>query len=208
MRISAPAVSHDNLLDVSDSQHHPTNGQWMLPVSVSSPWLIPGWLAHGMTTFTLTANTRYYVPIYVASNTTYDRIGIHVSTAGAAGVVARLGIYNVSLVASFIRPSDLLLDAGTVAVDTTGQKEITISETLTTGWYFLVYQSDGAPTLASLDTSLMGRTPVSGISSSINSTQSYLGSRTIADGAAALPDPSDFPFDLVSAAAAAIFLRV
>ena len=69
-----------------------------------------------------------------------DRIGCRVATAGGAGSLGRLGIYYPSATACY--PGQLLLDAGTVAVDQTGNREITISQSLTEGFYWLAYLAD------------------------------------------------------------------
>lgn len=69
-------------------------------------------------------------------------------TAAAAGKIVRLGIYGVG---ANLYPGSLILDAGTVAVDTTGLKILQISggQALEKGIYFLTVISDGAPTLRS-----------------------------------------------------------
>ena len=69
-----------------------------------------------------------------------DRIGCRVATAGGAGSLGRLGIYYASLTACY--PGQLLLDAGTVPVDVAGNCEITISQLLTEGFYWLAYLAD------------------------------------------------------------------
>ena len=98
--------------------------------------------AAATTTFAITANRLYYFPFFVPDATTFTRIGINVTT-GAAGN-ARLGIYNNS---NGIPSGAPLLDAGTVDVSTTGEKEIVISQALPVGWHWLALVSDAAPTL-------------------------------------------------------------
>ena len=73
-------------------------------------------------------------------NINIDRIGCRVATAGGAGSLARLGIYYASLTACY--PGQLLLDAGTVPVDVAGNCEITISQSLSEGFYWLAYLAD------------------------------------------------------------------
>jgi len=85
----------------------------------------------GLTSLTL--NTMYSNPILIPSTITVDRIGIYNNSA-LAGKDARLGIYNDSSG----RPGSLLLDAGVVDFDATGEKEIVISQELTPGWYWPV----------------------------------------------------------------------
>lgn len=88
-------------------------------------------------------------PIVIPARTTFTKIGINVTSAIASSV-ARLGIYKMG--ASGI-PTTLVLDAGTVSTASTGEREITISQSLEAGAYFLVYQNTGgvgAPTISVL----------------------------------------------------------
>ena len=84
-----------------------------------------GTIAHGV-------GDLIAAPFPVHSTMTFDRIGLEVTTSAASGVV-RLGIYGDS---DGI-PGSLILDAGTVDASTTGAKEITISQQLTPGMYYL-----------------------------------------------------------------------
>lgn len=79
-------------------------------------------------------------PFYVPVTATFDRIGINVFGAADAGVVARLGIYSDNGTG----PHSLVVDAGTVAMDSTGRKEATISQELTPGIYWLGAASQNA----------------------------------------------------------------
>lgn len=95
-----------------------------------------GWYGPTMTgansTPASTLNRCLLAPFLVPRAASFDRIGIEVTTAAATAVV-RLGIYN----SANGLPTTVLLDAGTVDASTTGAKEITISQTLTPGWWFL-----------------------------------------------------------------------
>ena len=93
-------------------------------------------------TFAIAADTLYAIPFYVGKAVTVTRIGINVTTTGAAAN-ARLGIYQLE----DGEPTALVLDAGTVSVGTTGEKEATISEALSPGLYMLAVVADGAVTL-------------------------------------------------------------
>lgn len=101
------------------------------------------------TAFTMVANRLYFLPYFSPRRRVYDRIAWLVATAGAGGTTARLGIYTSS---DGGEPGVLLLDAGTVAVDSTGSKEITISQELL-GYrlYWLAMVSDGVPVGRGLD---------------------------------------------------------
>ena len=90
------------------------------------------------------ADTLYASPLLIPRNITVDRIAIDVQAAGAAGKLARLGIYYDG---TNKYPGTLLLDAGTVAVDATGVKTITISQALPAGLYWGVMVSNGTPTV-------------------------------------------------------------
>jgi hypothetical protein len=90
-------------------------------------------------TASLAANTLYAVPFIVTDTTTFTRIGINVTTLSTGS--ARLGIYNFANAA----PTTLVSDCGTVAVTGTGEKEITISQSLAAGAYALVVLCDGTP---------------------------------------------------------------
>lgn len=93
----------------------------------------------------LVANVLYLVPFFVSRPMTVDRIAIEVTIAGAGGTVARLGIYGEAATAG--TPGALLVDGGTVAVDSTGIKAVTVSTALTRGWKFIAVVTDGTPTI-------------------------------------------------------------
>lgn len=107
-------------------------------------------LAPPMTTTTGNANSGFMVayPLFLPT-ATYDRIGCEVTSAAGAGSLGRLGIYNSSSTSNY--PDTRLLDAGTVAVSSTGKKEITINQAITQGIYWLTYFADtvsgAAPTM-------------------------------------------------------------
>lgn len=91
--------------------------------------------------------------IWVPQTLTFDRIACSVTAGGTAGAVVRLGIYNDD---SNGLPSTLILDAGTVASTTTGVKEITISQTLAAGSYWLAEAAQVAGCTLTADTSVNG----------------------------------------------------
>mgnify|MGYP000403913187 CR=1 FL=1 len=116
-----------------------------------------------ISTFNAVADTIYFVPFLATAGTTYNRIGIDVTSANG-GATARLGIYKAD--SSSGGPGTLVVDAGTVSVGTTGIKEITISETLDDVKYFLCVISDGGPILRGFNNAvvpkIMGTTNPSG----------------------------------------------
>ena len=78
----------------------------------------------------MSANSMYMTPFMTSVTKTYTRIGARVSSAAASSTV-RFGIYTTSSTTGL--PSALLGDYGTIDTSSTGDKEITISETLTAG---------------------------------------------------------------------------
>ena len=105
-------------------------------------YLIPFYTVSASATLAMVADTLYLTPFFVARAMTIDRLAIQVTTAGAAGKIARLGIYKNS---TNIYPGDLVIDAGTVAVDAIAVVAATINQVLTKGLYFMAAVSDGTP---------------------------------------------------------------
>jgi hypothetical protein len=90
----------------------------------------------------MVVNTTYYTPFYLPESTTFDRIVIRASTFTGTAVV-RLGIYNNS----GGKPTTVVLNAGTVSVTAGGTSyTITISQTLSAGWYWLASNMQTAGT--------------------------------------------------------------
>lgn len=95
------------------------------------------------TTAARTLNKPYFLPLWVPrGGMALDRIACEVTTAGAAGAVVRMGIFQKR--AGDERPGTVLLDAGTVSATTTGVKEITIDVTLEPGLHWLCVVSQVA----------------------------------------------------------------
>ncbi len=134
----APGISAINLNNLEDQVDD--IGRALKPPIVI--WTIPGWHASSGVNQAVAANRTYYQLIYVAEDTTYDRIGIYVGTGDGAGGAADLRIFDE---AAGI-PTDEVLSAGTVSTNGAGAKEIVIAETLVRGYYFLAARFDQAPT--------------------------------------------------------------
>lgn len=102
-------------------------------------WVIPGWGWSGNVSDTLVSGRLYYLPIFIGAQTSYDQIGINVTTL-QAGALLRMGCY------AWLggQPGALVFDAGTVSGETTGAKQIEISQTLAAGLYFLTLVCDTA----------------------------------------------------------------
>lgn len=118
--------------------------------NLSIPGIHPGFVAgrYYLSNFSGTPTTSninsgfvYYVFYYIPVLASFDRICVNVTTAGSAGNTGRLGLYNLS----GNTPTSLIVDAGDVAIDSTGSKEATISVTLSPGWYAAAFmQSAGS----------------------------------------------------------------
>jgi len=93
----------------------------------------------------ITADLLYATPFPIVRPMTADRIMLVINVAGAAGKKGRLGIY--SNLVNTVYPDALLLDAGEIAVDVTDASAITISKALLRGRNWLVFISDGTPTI-------------------------------------------------------------
>lgn len=100
-------------------------------------------------TATLTASTVfqtvYYTPISFVRTETFDRILMTTGSSYTGTGVVRLGIYNNDDTTG--KPSTVVLDAGTVSVTGTNTAyEITISQSLAPGNYWLAFVEQTAPT--------------------------------------------------------------
>lgn len=94
--------------------------------------------AQGMTTLRLT-----YAPFLLRTSGVVNALNINVNTAGAAGKVARLGLYNCNEKGY---PGVLLAATADFAIDSTGFKNNAVTPiSLPAGWYFAASVSDGAP---------------------------------------------------------------
>lgn len=90
-----------------------------------------------------TLNTTYFLPIFVPYTTTVDRITVSTASNFAGTASVRLGIFNDTNG----KPDTLVLDAGTVSCTTASSGyQITISQTLNTGIYWLAANMQSAAT--------------------------------------------------------------
>lgn len=95
------------------------------------------------TTQVFAAGTTYYTPIFIRQNQTFDRIALVTGSTFSGAASIRLGIYNSTAGV----PSTVALDAGLVApVAASTSYEVTISQALTPGWYWLASNSVTAAT--------------------------------------------------------------
>jgi hypothetical protein len=91
-------------------------------------------------TSSLVTGRTFVTPLPLWKRATFDRISCRLNTAAGTTGTARLGIYD-SDASGY--PSDLILDAGTVSLlGAAGNREITISQTLDPGLYWLALQPE------------------------------------------------------------------
>lgn len=128
--------------------------QQLSPIGTS--WTTPGWYSHATIYSLITAGRIYYIPIFVTKTITFIRIGIYVDTGSAGTCDLRVFSWLNGL------PNSLILNAGTVNTAATGYKEITISLTLTRGYYFLAARFTGTPTVSGPSTASAVFPPVPG----------------------------------------------
>jgi hypothetical protein len=97
-------------------------------------------------TESVAADTLYAAPITIEHRAIFTALCVEVTTLAAGNV--RMGIYNNNPSAAY--PSSLVVDGGAASTDSTGFKEITISQALTPGMYWLVAVYDATPTIRRL----------------------------------------------------------
>ena len=133
-------------------------------------------------------NRWVFEPYVITEPTTFDRVALEITTAGAAGKLARLSIYTAD---QYWQPATLVQDFGTIAVDPGAVPtvtSITINLTLQPGRYLGVWITDGAATYRQITSYFQG----GGINSAGSTTplrysfQSLNGSGTVASGFAAV----------------------
>lgn len=146
-------------------------------------YTVPGVPIMNVATRLLGGSRLHYSPFFVANDITVDRIGTEVSSAAAAGNTVRLGIYKAN---TDWQPGALVVDAGTVATDSTGYKELTINETLTPGIYlFAVHTSTAGAT----HRAYRGAVPGGGIDVGQSAGNALIVQVWVNTAIAALPDP-------------------
>ena len=91
--------------------------------------------------------TVYYTPFLINETKTFDRITTATGSTYSGTGAIRLGIYNNDITTG--KPSTVLLDAGTVATTAAlTTYEITISQSLSPGTYWLAFCVQTAPTVS------------------------------------------------------------
>lgn len=143
------------------------------------------------------ANSLRAFPFFVPKTMKFDRIAIRVSTAATGAVPrVRLGVYEDKGDGS-VYPGALILDAGEVAVNTIGLKEIVIDLTLKGGklyWLALIGQDTASLVVAAIPAADALATFL-GLDNSLSGTP-YLGYAVVQSyGALPVDFPTDVPTD-------------
>ena len=170
---------------------------------LGNTWTIPGWACEqNSTAIGFSQNDLVYGLIVPPQTTTYTAIGINVSSAGAGGTIARLGIYDSELSADGYAPGDLIVDAGTVSIASTGDKTIAISETLEGGHvYFTTIVHDAAAVSVLLCTDTLAvNGPATSRGASLGADIRLVSGIFNNVGTGALADPATTPDTSISAA--------
>jgi hypothetical protein len=84
--------------------------------------------------------TGVVTPIFIPTQKSFNRIGVDVTTTRTTTTI-NLGIYGADAQG---QPLGLIADYGTVDASLSGLQEITISELLDPGWYWLAYLALGS----------------------------------------------------------------
>ena len=159
-------------------------------------WSIPGYACdQAAGAADALQNDIVYALIDSAETLSYTAIGINVASAGAGGTVARLGIYEASEGVGGYQPGNLVIDAGTVAIDSTGEKTVVISETLEQGQpYFLAFVHDAAAvSIQRCSTTGIFRAPLTGVAGAVAGSLTSSALQASNAGTGAFSDPAIAP---------------
>lgn len=159
LAVSAGSTSAAGVLQLTDSTSSTSTTTAATPNAVKTVYdfasgiifpFISGYYYRGQSAASITAtavatvNTTYYQPFFVSTATTFDRIQARAGSTFSGSSVVRLGIYGTASG----KPSTLILDAGTISLTSAFQTgQITISQTLQPGLYWLAANSQTAATI-------------------------------------------------------------
>ncbi len=155
-------------------------------------YTVPGWGASSNSATVFGVNNMTFGIIFVDRSTLYEAMAINVNVAGVGGSLARLGLYRFERG----KAGRLILDAGTVAIDSIGTKEIAITQTLTRGLYFTAIVVDGQPNLITVLRTEAVSMPVAAVNTAgANEIRqaTLVSFNRGADVAGGLPDPAPDP---------------
>lgn len=156
-----------------------------------------------ITTGALTALRVYYVPFLVRYGQQIANMSMQVTTAGAGGTVATMGIYAVGR-DGYIGVK--LAETASFSVATSGNKTQSLTAPLSApaGWYYVAVVSDGAPTIVMHQASAGGCLGGSPLGYNSTSTGVPYDFRYEAAGTAVLPSAPNSTTTGVNVASAAV----
>jgi hypothetical protein len=129
-----------------------------VPVKIASGIWIDSMTALGgiQATLTIVPNTLYAQPIWVPWTQNYSSMAFSVNTAGVAGSLAWIGLYAMG---NDGLPSTLLQSHSTgLSTATTGQRTTSFtSVSLSQGWYYTAFVTDGAPAVWAINSTCAWR---------------------------------------------------
>lgn len=126
----------------------------------SSYYYAPWGFQPGGNTAAATAGRVQYLPILIGKKVSLTKL-VYETTVGAAGALAKMGIYNAS---GGIPTTKVAETATSTGVQSAAVTEVTFSQDLNPGPYFIAFITDGTPTMrllnfnATVSTFFMGMT--------------------------------------------------
>ena len=108
----------------------------------SQRWYVPSDNTNTLTATNHVGFSVFLVPLPVHATMTIDQIAVEVTSAAAAGVNLRFGIYNGDT--TTVVPTTLVVDSGNISASTIGVKTYTPASpiVLTPGLYFTAFSTD------------------------------------------------------------------
>jgi hypothetical protein len=108
----------------------------------SQRWYVPSDNTNTLTATNHIGVSVFLVPLPVHATMIIDQIAVEVTTAAAAGVNLRFGIYNADT--TTVNPTTLVVDSGNISASTIGVKTYTPASpiTLTPALYFAAFSTD------------------------------------------------------------------
>ncbi len=167
-------------------------------------WRVPARAYGNHAAVSLNGSILYAFRERMDASHTIDRIGLQVATAAAGGSLARVGIYDCPDEDGDPYPGALLVDSGSFAIDTTGQKIATVSLAVQAGrTYWFAYAANVGATVRGLAVTQLD--PWLGFDSTWATAASYIGATFTY---AALPATYPASAPLGTTAIPAVFYRL
>jgi hypothetical protein len=208
LRLGNNIHNHAQLAAVTATQHHQPPLRFVSHSVGGVGLLMPGFTHAATTTRTMGVNRIYYVLCYQASEMDYSAIVCEVTGSGGSGKLIRMALYQATLADNGTTvPGALIVDAGTVDAHVVATKSISITQTISPGWFFTAISSDGTPVVSGLDEAKYITTPFTAMGESFPAAVEPVLFVAISDGAAAFTDPATTPESRDPIVAAGVWLN-